>query len=267
MNNESAKEQKMRLPLDSAKLWQLNVDQGDRVTTGTPLTKLDTSNLETKRLELLARKAQAVTVLEELQAGPRTEKIAALGEVELEPELAAIAQRNRRRVNTVQGFITARTLASNVLDQFQQQLYASFELPPGYSFEFGGEAEERDSAVEGLVSTVGVLTVLIVATLVLSLRSFQLVGVIGVVAVYSFGLGLLSVWLFGYPFGFNPIIGSFGLVGVAINDSIEVLAALQEDPVLAVASAGGVGATLLAIYLVPSAYLLLIRQRPRAVNA
>lgn len=148
----------------------------------------------------------------------------------------------------------------------------------------------------------GVLIVLMVATLVLSLGSFQLAAIIGIVAIASAGLGIFSVWLFGYPFGFNPIIGTVGLIGVAVNDSIVVLDALSHHPVaktgnpeaiqqvvlhstrhvltttlttaigfvplllsggefwppLAVAIAGGVlGATLLALYFVPSAYYLL----------
>ena len=45
----------------------------------------------------------------------------------------------------------------------------------------------------------------------------------------SAGLGLGSLWLFGYPFGFMAIVGTMGLVGIAINDSIVVLAALRED--------------------------------------
>ncbi|MGQ4646435.1 efflux RND transporter periplasmic adaptor subunit [Lyngbya aestuarii] len=61
----------------SGKLVLINVTEGEQVTAGTALAKLDVSNLETQRLELLAQKAQAVALLEELQAGPRSEKIAA----------------------------------------------------------------------------------------------------------------------------------------------------------------------------------------------
>ncbi|WP_027844178.1 efflux RND transporter periplasmic adaptor subunit [Mastigocoleus testarum] len=61
----------------SGKLVELFVDEGDRVTKGNPLAKLDTSNLKTQRLRLLAEKAQAKARLEELEAGPRQESIAA----------------------------------------------------------------------------------------------------------------------------------------------------------------------------------------------
>jgi multidrug efflux pump subunit AcrB len=69
-----------------------------------------------------------------------------------------------------------------------------------------------------------------ISALVLSFRSFALAGLIVVVAVLSVGLGMLSLWAGGYPLGFNPIIGSAGLIGVAINGSIVVLAAVRANP-------------------------------------
>ncbi len=158
--------------------------------------------------------------------------ISALGKVELKPELAQITHYNGQRVNTIQGFLAAGVLPAEVLSQFQAKLTNNnFDLPSGYSYEFGGESEERSDAIGGLVSTVGVIIVVMVAVLVLSLGSFQLAAVIGIVAISSFGLGIFSIWLFGYPFGFNPIIGTVGLIGVAVNDSIVVLSAISNHPV------------------------------------
>jgi multidrug efflux pump subunit AcrB len=65
---------------------------------------------------------------------------------------------------------------------------------------------------------------------VLAFRSFTLAGIVAVTGALSVGLGMLSLWLGGWPLGFNPILGSAGLVGVAINASIVVLAALRADP-------------------------------------
>ena len=158
--------------------------------------------------------------------------LSSLCKVQLKPELAQITHYNGQRVNTVQAFLNAGVLPAEILGKFQTQLEQSnFSLPPGYKFEFGGEEEQRNDAIGGLVSTVGVLIILMVTTLVLSLGSFQFAGVIGIVAIASFGLGLFSVWLFGYPFGFNPIIGTVGLIGVAVNDSIVVLSAISNHPI------------------------------------
>ncbi|NJO58323.1 MAG: efflux RND transporter permease subunit [Richelia sp. RM2_1_2] len=158
--------------------------------------------------------------------------LSSFGKIQLKPKLAQITHYNGQKVNTVQGFLNAGVLPAEILNQFQAQLENNkFTLPPGYKLEFGGEQEQRNDAVGGLISTVGVLIILMIATLVLSLGSFQLAGVIGIVAIASFGLGLFSIWLFDYPFGFNPIIGSVGLIGVAVNDSIVVLSAISNHPI------------------------------------
>ena len=113
-----------------------------------------------------------------------TVPLSSLGKVTLKPELAKITRYNGQRVNTVQGFLTPGVLPDRALSDFKQQLEdADWQLPNGYSYEFGGEAEQKDNALGGLVSTVGVIAVLMVATLVLSLGSFRLAAVIGVVAI------------------------------------------------------------------------------------
>ncbi len=158
--------------------------------------------------------------------------LSALGKIELVPERATITRRNGQRVNRIQGFITTNVLPSKVLKEFQQNLKAShFQLPPGYSLEFGGEFEERNQTVNNLVSIVSVLLVLIMSILVVSFGSFRAASIIVLVGICSIGLGLFSLWLFNYPLGFMAILGTVGLIGVAINDSIVVLVALRSDGV------------------------------------
>ena len=131
-------------------------------------------------------------------------------------------------MNLISGFITAGTLPSVSLAEFERHLDESgFTLPPGYSMGYGGEASQRDDAVGNLMANVGVLGVMMVAVLVLSFGSFRLAGMILAVAACSGGLGMIGLYFGGYPFGFMAIIGIMGLIGIAINDSIVVLAALQ----------------------------------------
>ena len=77
---------------------------------------------------------------------------------------------------------------------------------------------------------IDILVVLTIATLVLSLNSFRSAVLMGIVAICSIGLGFLSLATFSYPLGFMGIVGTFGLVGISVNDSVVVLAAIQEDP-------------------------------------
>lgn len=154
----------------------------------------------------------------------------AVGSLELKPEISAVTRLNNLRMNEVKAYVKAGVLPSVVLTKLQNRLDTTgFEFPEGYRLGLGGEANGRDQAVGNLLSSVGVLMVLMVATLVLSFSSFRAASLIGAVGFLSVGLGLAALWLFGFPFGFMAIVGTMGLIGVAINDSIVVLAALRED--------------------------------------
>ncbi|MGF1568745.1 MAG: efflux RND transporter permease subunit [Nodosilinea sp.] len=170
----------------------------------------------------------------------------AISALTLVPDLATISHRDGQRINTVQGFITAGALPSTVLAVFQRQLQEhDFQLPPGYRIEYGGESDARGTAVGNLLSTVGVLMILMTATLVLSFNSFGLAALIGSVALLSVGLAALALKLFGSLFGFTAILGTLGLIGLAINDSIVVLAAIREHPE---ASLGQIKATVAVVF-------------------
>ena len=270
------------------------------------------------RVRLNSRDRASLETLSSLDLRPQQSQdrgfrpTSALGEFELVPQLASIARRNEQRVNTVQAFITAGVLPSAVLSPLQERLAAAeFELPPGYRYEFGGEYEEQNTAVGNLLLFVPILVLGMVTALVLSLGSFRQAGIIAGVAVGSIGMALLSLKVFGSVLGFMAIVGTMGLIGIAINDSIVVLTALTEDaeassgdpteeqrvvlratrhvlttsattiigfvPLLAdgdpfwrplaIAIAGGIsGATLLALYFVPAAYILIKRSQSKPAH-
>ncbi|MBF2014151.1 MAG: efflux RND transporter permease subunit [Rivularia sp. T60_A2020_040] len=158
--------------------------------------------------------------------------LSALADFNLVPQLARISRRNEQRVNTVQAFITAGVLPSTVLQELQQRLEVQkfeSELPPGYRYEFGGEQAERSDAVGGLVSTVGLLFLVMIITLVLSLGSFRQTGIVFAVGVGSVGYALFALWAFGSVFGFMAIVGTMGLIGIAINGAIIILSAFNEN--------------------------------------
>lgn len=156
--------------------------------------------------------------------------LSGLGEFELMPVVGSIERRNGARTNAVRGYLHAGVLPADALEGALAALDRDgFDVPPGYALEVGGESAERDDAVGRLMASVSILVVLMVATLVLSFGSFRRAAVIGTVAVWSIGLSLGALYLSGYPFGFMAIVGSMGLIGIAINDSIVVLAAIRGD--------------------------------------
>ncbi|MFT5807389.1 MAG: multidrug efflux pump [Moritella dasanensis] len=157
--------------------------------------------------------------------------LVALTELALMPSRGAIPHRDGVRVNTVEGYLVSGVLPSTVLSAFSARLSSeNFVLPPGYRMEFGGESAKRNDAVGNLLASVGVIMMLLIIIVVLSFNSFRLGGVIVLSAIQSVGLGLLSVYVFNYPFGFTVIIGLLGLMGLAINAAIVILAELKSDP-------------------------------------
>ncbi|MBE7385900.1 MAG: efflux RND transporter permease subunit [Leptolyngbya sp. SIO1E4] len=226
-------EQVQRAGLNNTAIAQQLAAYSEGVTGGAILES--TENLPV-RVRLTNQDRASLEALASLdlrpdQAGDRAFRpTSALGEFDLVPELASIARREEQRVNTVQVFIDADVLPETTRTAVQERLAAeNFELPPGYRSEFGGEYAERNSAVGNLLLFVPIIVLIMVTALVLSLGSFRQAGIVGAVAVGSVGMALFSLKVFGSLLGFMAIVGTMGLVGIAINGSIIVLSALNED--------------------------------------
>lgn len=155
-----------------------------------------------------------------------------LGRWELRPAASAIDRYQGERISTVQAFLVPFTLPATVLAQFEDKIAAAgIELPAGYRFEFGGEAEESAGASGNLVSMFLVFALAMATVVTLSLNSFRYAAMIFVVAALSFGLALFGVRLFSYPFGYMALVGGLGMIGIAINGAIIVLSALKANPI------------------------------------
>lgn len=157
--------------------------------------------------------------------------VASVADIDLSPQRAVIPRYGGVRMDEIKLYLTAGTLPATILKQLQQSLDAQgFSMPSGYRMDLGGEAEERNSAVSRLMANVSILLVGMIASMALALGSFRLTGLIAVVAFLSIGLGMGALWVFGFSFGFMAIIGTMGLVGVAVNDSIVVASSLKVNP-------------------------------------
>lgn len=204
------------------------LEETEEIPVRVRLSDRNRTNLnEIASLDLLT----GTSVNSSVNANPSTLPLVAIGNISLRPERATIPHRDGQRVNTIQAFLQSGVLPSTALSELKKRLKASdFTLPPGYSYEFGGEAEQQSNSSSSLQSSLGVLLVMMATVLVLSFNSFRLASIVSLVGACAMGLGLLALWVFGYPLGFMAILGTVGLVGIAVNDSIVVLAALRENP-------------------------------------
>ena len=157
--------------------------------------------------------------------------VSSVADLQLTSEIGYITRKNGQRINKIFGFARSGTLAVDITSEIMEKLDDDgFKVPPGYKFSLGGETENRDEAVGNLLLYLPVIVVLTVAVLILTFRSVRIAGILLLVAPMSAGFGLIATWLMGFPLSFNTIIGSLGLIGLAFNSSIVVLAAILGNP-------------------------------------
>ena len=154
--------------------------------------------------------------------------LSAISSQDFKVSRGSITRRNGQRVNTIEAYVHAGVLPAKVLAEVMEDISA-IALPPGYQIEVGGESAKRNEAVGKLLSSVALVMTLLITVVVLSFNSFRLTGIIILSAIQSVGLGLLAIFLFDFPFGFNVIIGLLGLMGLAINAAIVIIAELESS--------------------------------------
>lgn len=163
--------------------------------------------------------------------GYRGIPLSALGAMRLVPSEGDIHRRNGERTNTVQGFVQYGVLPEEALKQVRALLEERrFDMPAGYRLEFGGDSDARGETLNNLLSSVGLIVTLTIATIVLTFNSFRLSLVTLAVALLSAGLSILALAIFQYPFGIQAVIGVIGSIGVSINAAIIIMTSLQADP-------------------------------------
>lgn len=156
--------------------------------------------------------------------------LSAVSSLTLAPAISSITRQDGERVNRVQAFLMPGVPAVDASNALREKLAQQLTLPQGYRIHLAGDADEQQRALGQLGTYAPVLLVLMITTLILTFSSLRMAGVIALVAILSVGLGMFSLWLSGLPVGFNPLLGCAGLIGVAINGSIVVIAAINANP-------------------------------------
>ncbi len=175
------------------------------------------------------------------QDGFNATPLEAVADMQVNPRIISIQHREGQRVNTIGAYLGSGVIADTVATDLEAMMDENqYQLPPNYRMELGGELAERSESVAGLASSVPLIFVMLIVVLVLSFNSWRLCLLILCVAFLAVGLGMLSLWLSGYAFGFQVIIALLGLMGLAINGAIVILAELRSTPAALQGSIEGV---------------------------
>ena len=135
----------------------------------------------------------------------------------------------RDRFPTIAVHADPRTeLPSQLFNRVREKI-EQIDLPPGYSFAWGGEYEDSRDARAALARPLPLavaIMVMIVVSLFNSIRTTLLVWLIVPLAVIGVAAGLL---LTGQPFGFMALLGVLSLGGEQIKNSIVVLSKIGHE--------------------------------------
>lgn len=103
-----------------------------------------------------------------------------------------------------------------VVQEIQKTLDRNIKLKPGYYFDYGGQFENLQNAINTLLIVVPVALMLI---LLLLFFAFYTLVVFSTVPLSLIG-GILALWLRGLPFSISAGVGFIALFGVAVLNGI-----------------------------------------------
>lgn len=145
-----------------------------------------------------------------------------VAEIEVPWQYARILRRDLERSMTIQAGVTDGYLTSTLMEDVIRPMMdeETSRWPPGYSLEYGGDAEGSSNAMGAVLLNLPLSLFIIVLLLVLQFNSIRKAGIIfatiplGIVGVTA---GLLAA---GSVFSFTAFLGVISLAGIIINDAI-----------------------------------------------
>jgi HAE1 family hydrophobic/amphiphilic exporter-1 len=139
--------------------------------------------------------------------------------VELKPSVDTITRIDQKRTIILTAGTTTETNSNQVLGEFKKKI-ADYEMPAGYSIDYGGQNEQNADSVMSIVRAMVIAMLLIVSTLIIQFNSFRKALII----LVTIPLALIGVFLgmavFNVSLSFPGLIGILALFGIVVKNAI-----------------------------------------------
>jgi multidrug efflux pump subunit AcrB len=145
--------------------------------------------------------------------------ISQVSNLELVSSPPVINHRDKIRTVSISAFVKQGYLNDKVIEKVKAQLI-NIKLPSGYTYEMGGETEQREESFGGM-STVIIATVfLFIAVLLLEFKTYK--SILIVLSVIPLGIvgAALALLITGNSLSFVAIIGLIALAGIEVKNTI-----------------------------------------------
>jgi multidrug efflux pump subunit AcrB len=204
-----------------------NVDRAVRTSvTGLRVGEVNLAGEdETRRLELhlAGDSARDLNWLSYVHTGNAQNKPVPLSQVaqaEFSAALPAIDHYNKRRAATVLAAVRLPNETAAINAEIMERARATIDLPQGYDWFVGGEAERQGDAFGDLGYALGFALLGIFAILVLQFRSMSQPFIVLSAIPLAFSGSIVALFLSGYSFSFFAFVGFVSLVGIVVNNAI-----------------------------------------------
>ena len=132
---------------------------------------------------------------------------------------AVINHRDKIRTVSVSSFVKEGFLNDNVIKVVKKKMDA-MKLPKGYTYEMGGEIEQREESFGGMSNVIFVTIFLFLTVLLLEFKTYKSIMI--VLSVIPLGIvgAVLALLFTGNSLSFVAVIGLIALAGIEVKNTI-----------------------------------------------
>jgi multidrug efflux pump subunit AcrB len=150
-----------------------------------------------------------------------TQPLAAFADIEREAGQSELVRQDQRQMIEITAGLTGRGLGSAISDVRAE--LAKTHLPPGVSYELGGQYESQQTAFRGLLLVFGLALALVFVVLVVQFRSYTEPLAILFAAPVSLVGAMIALWATRTPLNISSFMGLIMLIGLVVKNGIILL--------------------------------------------
>jgi multidrug efflux pump subunit AcrB len=150
-----------------------------------------------------------------------TQPLSAFSDIEREAGQSELVRQDQRQMVAITAGLENRDLGSAIKDV--RAILAKTNLPPGVTYELGGQYASQQAAFGGLLLVFGLALALVFVVLVVQFRSYTEPLVILFAAPVSLVGALVALLVTGTPLNISSFMGLIMLVGLVVKNGIILL--------------------------------------------
>ena len=150
-----------------------------------------------------------------------TQPLSAFADIQREAGQSQLIRQDQRQMVAITAGLSGRGLGSATNDV--RTILNKTNLPPGVTYQLGGQYESQQTAFRGLLTVFGLALALVFIVLVIQFRSYLKPLIILFAAPVSLVGALLALWITRTPLNISSFMGLIMLLGLVVKNGIILL--------------------------------------------